>query len=182
MLLPQEGLQCTTAQHKSLDIVFFSGLLSSLLVSKFCTIRFCGRDLCSSIHSVMYHTAWSFPLEAVACAMNDLSPSICITIDEILSHVASSYHSSVWCFSVELPLSASFTLEYQNLLSAGKIWYFLIVPPGNPSSYVREEVCHFIQPFHLFMGLCYSCDCTHFVASIFEIHLWNLPLVWVRPY
>ena len=45
---------------------------------------------------------------------------------------------------------------------------FPCIPPGSPSSYVREEVNNFIQPCLTLIALCYGSHRTHLIANIFE--------------
>ena len=59
------------------------------------------------------------PLDAAVCVSNDFSSSLCLTMWFHYNH------SCVWHLSLELSLSASEILEYQSLLNAGNMWYFL---------------------------------------------------------
>ena len=61
-----------------------------------------------------------FTHEVVACVRNHFS-SFCITVDNMASQMASSNHSCVCHLNIELPLSASVMLVYQNLLNPGKM-------------------------------------------------------------
>ena len=91
----------------------------------------------------------------------------CVSIVAVSSHVPSNNHSCVLFFSIALPLLASVTLEQPNCLKMGNV-VLSFIPPGNPPSYVSEEMSNFIMLSFLLMELCHSCYSTHLMANIFE--------------
>ena len=102
------------------------------------------------------------PLHPVISARNDFIFSICVTIVDVSSHAASNNHNCILCFSVELQLSVSIPLEYQNFLMLAKCeisWH--------PTQLCWERGLLFhLGTFCILYSASYNC--THFSAYIFE--------------
>ena len=122
-----------------------------------------------------------FPLGAAAFARNDFISSICITIDDISSYVASSNHNYVWYLSVDLPLLVSVTSEYLNFLTFQKMWYFLASHQEthlamSGKKFTISSSILFVHCVVLQLQLYTSC-CKHFLNLSLK-----LTLLWARPY
>ena len=104
---------CTAAWYKHFTIILFlSGFQTSILVCKFQTIYALATQIWVFLSTIWHDfEVGPLPLNLANWARNALISSSCMTIVVVSSHAVSNNHNCVLHFSVELPVSASVTLE-----------------------------------------------------------------------
>ena len=94
--------------------------------------------------------------------------------------VASNNHN---CLEFQCSI-ATFSKCHQWIPESSHYWKNVIfsgIPSGDPSSFVREKVCHFTQVHFVHCIVLYLWLYTSLCIQ-FWIHLWNFPLLWAKPY